>query len=291
MKIRQLEYFLAVTQRGTFSGAAAELGVTQSALSQALSALEAEIGAPLFDRTPLGVRLTVAGREFEGPAREALEATVRGTEAVARVDRLGGGSLVIACPSSLGVDPLARLLSAFHAEYPDVRLRVVDLPEREVDEQRLLDLGADVVVTFEEHVAADLQKTPLDPLELVALLPRPARSPVTVQEVLGRGLVAPSRQSAPRLYLASRVDAELIEESIAVEVVHPEAVLQLVLSGAGATIVPAGQALGAATMPGLAVCDLDPKATLPLVAAVPVAAMSAATSQFLRVCRESRVAA
>lgn len=291
MKIRQLEYFLAVTSRGTFSGAATELGVTQSALSQGISALEEAVGAPLFDRSPQGVRLTGAGREFEGPARDAVEATLRGLEAVTRVDRLGGGSLVVACPPTLAVDPLATLLSAFHREFPDVRLRVVDLPEREVDEQRLLDLGADLAVTFAEHVAGDLQATELDPLELVALLPRPARSPVIVHEVLRRGLVVPAQQSAPRLYLASRVDAETIEESVAVEVAHPEAVLQLVLSGAGATIVGAGQAVSAASMPGLAVCELEPKATLPLVAAVPVAALSAATSQFLRICRESRSAA
>lgn len=288
MKIRQLEYFVGVVRRGTFSGAAAELGVTQSALSQAISALEETVGAPLFDRAPQGVRLTVAGREFEGPAREALAAVARGTDAVTRANRLSGGSLVIACPSTLGIDPLANLLSLFHREFPDVRLRVIDLPEREVDEQRLLDLGADLAVTFEEHVASDLQTTRLDPLELVALLPRPASSPVTLDEVLRRGLVVPSEQSAPRLYLASKVDAETIEESIAVEVVHPEAVLQLVLSGAGATILGARQALGAASMPGLAVCELLPKATLPLVAAVPVAALSAATSQFLRLCRTTR---
>lgn len=288
MKIRQLEYFSAVVRRGTFSGAAGELGVTQSALSQAISSLEETVGAALFDRSPQGVRLTRAGREFEGPARDALEAVARGTEAATRATRLSGGSLVVACPSSLGVDPLADLLSVFHREFPDVRLSVVDLPEREVDEQRLHDLGADLAITSEEHVAIDLQTTSLDPLELVALLPRPAPSPVTLDEVLRRGLVVPAEQSAPRLYLASRVDAETIEESIAVEVVHPEAVLQLVLSGAGATILGARQALSAASMPGLAVCELVPKATLPLVAAVPVAALSAATSQFLRLCRISR---
>lgn len=291
MKIRQLEYFNAIVRRGTFSGAAVELGVTQSALSQAISALEDAVGAPLFDRTPQGVRLTVAGREFEGPAREALEAVARGTDAITHANRLSGGSLVVACPSSLGIDPLADLLSQFHREFPHVRIRVVDLPEREVDGQHLLDLGADLAVTFEQHVASDLQTTELDPLQLVALLPRPAPSMVTLDEVLRRGLVVPAEQSAPRLYLAMKVDTETIEESIAVEVVHPEAVLQLVLSGAGATILGSRQALNAASMPGLAVCELVPKATLPLVAAIPVAALSAATSQFLRLCRDARAAA
>lgn len=291
MKTRHLEYFCAVVRRGTFSGAAVELGVTQSALSQAISALEKRVGAPLFDRTPHGVRLTVAGREFEGPAREALEAVTRGVEAVSRANRLSGGSLVVAAPSSLGVDPLAGLLSRFHQEHPDVKLRVVDLPEKEVDSDHLHDLGADCAVTFQQHVADDLQTTGLDPLELVALLPQPAPSILSIDEVLRRGLVVPAEQSAPRLYLAANVDAETIEESIAVEVVHPEAVLQLVLSGAGATILGARQAMNAASVPGLAVCELLPKATLPLVAAAPVAAMSAATSQFLRLCRESRAVA
>lgn len=64
MQLRQLEYFLAVWEAGSFSGAAARLYVTQPSLSQQIGALEKELGAVLLERGRQGVTLTPAGRVF-----------------------------------------------------------------------------------------------------------------------------------------------------------------------------------------------------------------------------------
>lgn len=287
MNIRHLSYFAAVIRRGTFSGASEEMNVSQSALSQGVSALEASVGARLFDRSSGGARLTSAGRAFEPHAIEALEALKRGNEAASQVDRLSGGSLEIACPATLGIDPMTLLLTLFRAEFPEVKIRVHELPERSIDERQLFDLGVDLAVTFKELVDPRMHTTSLNPLELLAVLPRPAAASVTLKEVLGRGLVTTAESTAPRLLLASHFDRATIEDAIAVEAIHPDAVLPLVLSGAGATLVPAGHAASAASMDGLAVCAIRPAALLEVVAAMPRSSQSVAAHQFLRVCREA----
>ena len=69
MEIRQLEYFLAVAQSGSFSAAADELYVTQSSISKQIIALEKELGFPLFDRSRRKIALTRAGETFLKHAR------------------------------------------------------------------------------------------------------------------------------------------------------------------------------------------------------------------------------
>ncbi|HET6242671.1 MAG TPA: LysR family transcriptional regulator, partial [Arthrobacter sp.] len=64
MQLRQLEYFLAIWESGSFSGAASRLYVTQPSLSQQIRILEKELGSALLERGRHGVTLTPAGRAF-----------------------------------------------------------------------------------------------------------------------------------------------------------------------------------------------------------------------------------
>jgi hypothetical protein len=76
-----VEAFLSVARHRSFRRAAAELGVTPSAISQAIRALEARIGAALFIRTTRSVGLTEAGERFLSRARPAFEELVAASEA------------------------------------------------------------------------------------------------------------------------------------------------------------------------------------------------------------------
>jgi len=113
--------FVAVADAGQFSGAAAELGVSQQATSKRVAALEKELGVRLFARTPRGAELTPDGRAFLPHARDLLRAEERAAASV----RAG--------PSALRVDVIsrriapARLLQGFHQAHPDTPLEVVRL--------------------------------------------------------------------------------------------------------------------------------------------------------------------
>ncbi len=76
MSLAQIRYFVAVAEEGTVSGAAARLRIAQPAVSRQIRALEDELGATLFHRTPAGMRLSTEGHVF-------LE---HGLEILARVD-------------------------------------------------------------------------------------------------------------------------------------------------------------------------------------------------------------
>src|SRR5215831_116807 len=85
-----VEAFLSVAQHRNFRKAAAELGVTPSAISQAVRALESRVGAPLFIRTTRSVGLTEAGERFIARAKPAFEELVTAAEAAREIARPAG---------------------------------------------------------------------------------------------------------------------------------------------------------------------------------------------------------
>jgi len=123
-----LRYFVVVAEEGQITRAAAKLGMAQPALSQAIAALESEIGFAVFERQARGVTLTPAGAAFLVKAREALAAeqeAIRTGEALARA---AGGAIefgfVGAPPGLDSPEPFAR----FERLHPDVDIRYRELP-------------------------------------------------------------------------------------------------------------------------------------------------------------------
>lgn len=119
-----LAVFIAVARRGSFRQAAVDLGISPSAVSQAIRALESRVGAVLLTRTTRSVGLTDAGlRLFErvGPAWAEM------TEAIDEARDVGGriaGRLRIATPRAAVTQVLMPIVTAFCAAYPDVEVEV-----------------------------------------------------------------------------------------------------------------------------------------------------------------------
>jgi DNA-binding transcriptional LysR family regulator len=125
VELRQLEYFLAVVEEGSFTRAAARVYMVQSSLSASLLSLERELGSELFIRGHRGAELTDAGRAFLGPARAALGQVDRARDAVAEVTGLLRGSVRVATvPLPRALD-MSQAIGRFRAEHPGVDLRVV----------------------------------------------------------------------------------------------------------------------------------------------------------------------
>jgi DNA-binding transcriptional LysR family regulator len=125
VELRQLEYFLAVAEEGSFTRAAARLYMVQSSLSASLLGLERELGTDLFVRGRRGADLTDAGRAFLGPARATLDEADRARDAVAGVVGLLRGSVriaTVAVPRSVDV---ADTIRRFQGEHPGVDVHLV----------------------------------------------------------------------------------------------------------------------------------------------------------------------
>lgn len=133
MNLRQLAYFLAVIETGSFTRAAASMHVTQPSLSQQIKALERELGGPLVDRLPTGVRITPAGRAFAARARTAVVAAEAAADAARRELRFPRGSLEICTLRSLAVALLPTAIWAWRHDHPEMAVRL-----REFDHHREL---------------------------------------------------------------------------------------------------------------------------------------------------------
>lgn len=134
MQLHNLSSFLQVAERQSFSAAAAALGVSRSAVSQAVRALEAELGVSLLVRTTRSVRLTDAGARLFSSAAPALRAADDAL-AAARGDTRAAGNVRLTVPSIAGA-LISAALPALRARYPDLAIEIAI-------EDRLVDIVAE----------------------------------------------------------------------------------------------------------------------------------------------------
>src|SRR5580658_8005474 len=116
--------FLAVAQHRNFRRAAAELGVTPSAISQAIRTLEARIGAALFLRTTRSVGLTEAGERFLSRARPAFDELVAASAAARDLGQRPTGLLRLSVPPAVVSILLEPLIASFCQAYPEVEVEI-----------------------------------------------------------------------------------------------------------------------------------------------------------------------
>ncbi|WP_437071283.1 LysR family transcriptional regulator [Streptomyces sp. enrichment culture] len=129
MELRTLRYFVAVAEELHFGRAAARLHMSQPPLSRAIKQLEADVGAPLFARSPAGVALTPVGTVLLDEARALLDHADRVRE---RVGAAAGAATVTVGILGNGNDPGAsRLAAAYRRDHPgvDIRIRDTDLTD------------------------------------------------------------------------------------------------------------------------------------------------------------------
>ncbi|HEV2678704.1 MAG TPA: LysR family transcriptional regulator [Aliidongia sp.] len=161
-----LEAFLSVAEHRSFRKASAELGVTPSAVSQTIRALEARIGAALFMRTTRSVGLTEAGERFLSRAKPAFEELVAASAVARDLGQRPSGLLRLTVPRAAVPILLEPLIASFAQAYPEVEVEIAASAE-------LVDLAAegfDAGVRMGQFIAADMvavRLTPPFPLAVV----------------------------------------------------------------------------------------------------------------------------
>jgi DNA-binding transcriptional LysR family regulator len=246
MELRQVEYVLAVIDHGSFTAGAEACGVAQPSLSEGVRRLETELGVRLFHRVGRSVSLTDAGLAFEGPARRLVRERGLLLDAVGAVQGLAAGMLEIVALPTLAVDPLAALVGRFRRAHPGVALRIVE-PESVADVEAMVadgrcELGfAELPAHRDDLVAINLARQ-----EVLAVcppgtvLPAPGRLPVA--KLAGLPLVAARPGRSMRALLDRALAAAKVTPTIAVETSQWEAIAELVLEGAGTSVLPRAMA-------------------------------------------------
>jgi len=241
MDLRRLRLFLAVVDHGGFTAAAAAVHTAQPALSLGVRELERELGATLLVRSRKGVVLTPAGEALVEPARQALRDVEIAAAAVAAVTGVLAGHVDVAALPTLAADPLAGVAGRFHQAHPrvTVRIRATDDPTELAAAVRS---GRSELGFTEQGPANDgLVEHALADQELVAVCPRTGHADTTVLDLATLDgvplLLTPAGTSMRNL-----VDHALrnlgITPLIAVETEQRDALVPLVLAGAGTAFVP-----------------------------------------------------
>lgn len=171
MTVEELRWFVAVAEREHVTAAAAELHVSQPALSRALARVQAHVGVPLFDRRGRRLRLNRYGRLYLAHARRALADLDAGTEALAdATGTAGGGTVVLAFLHTLGSWLVPELLRGFGAAQPQIALQLAQGSASEMLAQ-LRAGDVDLILTSPRPDDPEIEWKPLGREPLRAVVP------------------------------------------------------------------------------------------------------------------------
>jgi DNA-binding transcriptional LysR family regulator len=283
MELRQLNYFVTVAEECHFTRAAKRLHVAQSGLSASVRSLERELGADLFVRNTRQVRLTPAGTALLAEARRTLAASSACVDAVAAVQGLLRGSVVIGTLQCLHVVHLPTVLSGFVSTHPglDFELRTGGSAElTEMVAQGKLDVA---FVARPSVCPDDVVVTPLasEPMVLACAPTHPlasaARVPLTA--LAGERFVDFAPDWGPR----DLVDSVVGDRHVALEVTDVFSLLDLVACGLGVALVPQSFSVKTDRVQFVGLVDRVPQwETVTVTATPPSAAATALVSDVRR---------
>jgi DNA-binding transcriptional LysR family regulator len=267
MDARQLEYFLAVVDNGGVRRAAEALYVAQPSLSQAIRALERDLGTDLFHRVGRRLVLTQAGEALVEPARQVVRGLAAARAGVESVAGLDTGRVDVAAMPSQAVGPLSGMIRRFADRHPGMSVSVraaftvtdvLDLVRTGVTE---LGLAAGP----EPITATGVRLTPLGTQRFVLITgpDGPYEGPTVRREQLAGQRLIVGQPGTGMRRLVDDIRAAGVELTAVVETEHREAILPLVLGGVGITVLADSWA-PLARQAGARVYDLEPAAHLHL---------------------------
>ncbi|MGZ9723250.1 LysR family transcriptional regulator [Rhizobium miluonense] len=236
-----VEAFLSVAQHRSFRKAAVELGVTPSAISQAVRTLEARVGSALFIRTTRSVGLSEAGERFHARAKPAFEELVAASEVARDLGQRPAGLLRLTVPPSVVPILLEPLIASFCQAYPDVEVEIAANAD-------LVDIAAegfDAGIRLGQFIEADMiavRLTPSLPLAVVGspdYLRRRSR-PEVIDDLRGHACLRLRRSNgsiAPWSFVSGKEAVEVVVSGPLIANDIPT-VLRAAVEGVGLAQVP-----------------------------------------------------
>jgi len=152
--LKPLTYLIEVAKIGSIRKAAEALAITPSALNRRILALEEELGVPIYERLPRGVRLNTAGEILIHHIRNQASDMDRVRSQIADLSGVRRGHVSIACSQALLPYFLPEQIQAYRAEHPAVSFSV-HLRDRDAAERSLVEHETDIALVFEPTRFAD----------------------------------------------------------------------------------------------------------------------------------------
>ncbi|HYF90975.1 MAG TPA: LysR family transcriptional regulator [Symbiobacteriaceae bacterium] len=279
MDIQELEAFWWIAKTGSFNRAAEKLYLTQPSVTARIQTLEKELGQPLFERKPRGVRLTDAGRVLLPHAERVLMDIRKARQAVSDLGSATGGTLMVGSALTTSTYTLPEILSKFKLAYPGVEVAMRTGRSQQVQQ---LVLDDTVPLGFVHSPIApnpDIEAIPLYS-EAIVLVVHPGhafagRPEVTAEQLSSEAFIMSDRASGYWSLVEQFWAHSGFAPRVTMELDSIEATKRMVMYGLGLALLPQGTVEG----------ELR---TRQLVT-VPVAGMDNLTRQTLLIHRKGKV--
>ena len=253
-----LEAFLSIADHGSFHRAAANLNLSQTALSHRMKKLEDDLGVKLLTRTTRHVSLTPAGVELLPNARRLMADISMSFEELRQQGRGRQEKLTIGCLPTIAVHYLPPLLGRLRKSFPDLNIRVLDNSKAEIAE-KVHSGEAEFGITIVTADRWDLEITPLmkEPFVLICAKSHPlaTQKSVSWSSLQGEPLVRVSAQTGNRQLIDDALGPRREEMTWRYEVQHVVSAVGLVRAGLGVAVVPQ-LAVNVADSPGVVAIPL-----------------------------------
>jgi LysR family transcriptional regulator, carnitine catabolism transcriptional activator len=239
-ELRHIEAFLAVARAGNFTRAAADLHVSQPALTVQIRQLETALGLRLFDRNNRRVALTQPGRELVAPFERVLLDVRSIVESAHDFAAHRRGVVTVASLPSIAAAVLPRAIAELALRHQGIAVRVRDVVADQV--VALVKSGEADFGLGSCGVERDVTAQPLFADRLAAFVPKhhrlAARRHVTLREVAAYPLVLTSRDSSLRELVERALDHDGLSVTVAHEATYMTTALGLAAAGLGVAILP-----------------------------------------------------
>jgi len=243
MDLRQLHTFRMVVERGSFSGAAEELDISQPAVSFQIRALEESVGHRLLDRSGRRVALTEAGEIAYRYTKRMMGIELELERELQELGDRIAGPLVLGSSTGPGELVLPQLLGRFAAAHPDVVVRLAVLDTQTVCD-RVLEEELELGIVGAARQQRGLVFEPFMRDELVAIVPPghrfAGRERLTIAELVSEPLLVQQEGSGVRAVVEQAMrDAGIRDRdlTIAMELGLQQSVKAAVLDGFGITVI------------------------------------------------------
>ncbi|HQU47670.1 MAG TPA: LysR family transcriptional regulator [Casimicrobiaceae bacterium] len=239
MDLKQLEYFVAVVDLGSFTRASRMTGVAQPAISRQVRSLEVELRQNLLLRNGRGATPTEAGKRLLVHARSILQQVERARREVDDAKGAPVGQVVLGLPPTLARAHTAQIVRDFRRLYPKASISIVEGLSVHILEWVAVG-RVDVGVPYNPAPSPAIELTPLieEPLCLISRKAgRRTAATVRLRDLPAYPLVIPSRPHSIRALVETRLAAIGARPQVALEVDAVGAILELVAEGQGHAIL------------------------------------------------------
>lgn len=245
MDLRQLRYFVAIVEQGSFSKAAAMMNVAQPALSLHVRNMEADLGTALLFRRPQGVTTTEAGDILLRNARIIIDQFAIVQEEIRGHEAEPAGEVRLGLPGTISQILSVPLIIAARERYPKIKLRIAEamsgfitewIRESRVEIAILYIPVEDRVLTSYPVLTEELCLLgPVAPIENISM---PVSGQIALKQVASLPLILPSPSHGLRELLEREASAHDLDLNIIIDVDSYGNIKELVEKGLGYSILP-----------------------------------------------------